>query len=247
MEGPKNGDCPRFSSAGGGPKKWGLSPFPAVSRRVGRPLSGAAPRGRHRAARVTDTSLDVDRQIRSPHFHDVTQERFVIGEKVGFVFLSYASDDRDDAGKLVDALRARGVELWWDVDRRHEADEWGPDIDNKLESAHRILALVTRNVIESPRDFVFAEMSRGRLSLKLVALEIGDLSLPYKYQSVMIGLNRRAFKSFDQLLEPAALDDICAACLGTAASRAPPAGTSNPLGNDVRIERVALAVATAAR
>jgi hypothetical protein len=165
---------------------------------------------------------------------------------LGFVFLSYSTADRSDARRLVDALRDRGVDVWWDVDRRHEVNEWGPDIDSRLHAADRILALVTPHVTESPRDFVFAEMLFGREKLKLVALQIGDMQLPYKYQSIMLGLNRRAYQNFDQILQPEALDDICGACGGnTGPPTLPPTEISHSLTSEVSVERMALAIATA--
>jgi hypothetical protein len=132
------------------------------------------------------------------------------------------------------------------VDRRHETNDWSSDIDSHLDRADRVLALVTRNVVESPRDFVFAEMFVAREHLKLVALQIGEMRLPYKYLSIMLGLNRRAFRTFQEVLQNDSLEDLCAAC-GSVEAGQPSLDQTEPapLRGPVSAADAALAVATA--
>lgn len=165
---------------------------------------------------------------------------------MGFIFLSYTHGDRVEARRLVEALRARGITVWWDVDRRSEPGDWSSEVDDRLDDSTRVVALVTRNVVESQRDFVFAEMYSARDLNKLIPLQIGDFRLPYKFLSIMLSLNRRAYRSFDQVLEAEALDDISAACgIGGAADARPGPADTNPLRGNVALDGASLAIATA--
>ena len=49
------------------------------------------------------------------------------------VFLSYASQDAEAAKRICDALRAAGVELWFDTDGGLEhGDEWDAKIRRQI-------------------------------------------------------------------------------------------------------------------
>jgi hypothetical protein len=166
---------------------------------------------------------------------------------MGFVFLSYSNADKNDARKLVEAMRARDVDIWWDDDRRFQRDDWGRDVDERLEAADVILALVTRSVVESPRDYVLAEMVPARDQWKLIALQIGDIRLPYKIRSLVLSLNRWAYRDFEQLLQAESLEEVCAACRAQPARSMPSAKVGvTPFEGELTPERLALAVATAA-
>lgn len=54
------------------------------------------------------------------------------GEQQHAVFLSYASDDAEAAGRICEGLRAAGIEVWYDRSELRGGDAWG---------VHRVLPL----------------------------------------------------------------------------------------------------------
>ena len=60
-----------------------------------------------------------------------------MGEPTGAVFLSYASQDADAARRIADALRADGIEVWFDQSELVGGDAW----DQKIKSQIKTCAL----------------------------------------------------------------------------------------------------------
>lgn len=96
------------------------------------------------------------------------------------VFVSYARDDKDLCLRVVAALRASGVEVWWDDNITPEGP-WDRQIEAAIENAGAVLVLWTPRSIE--RDIVRSEAYRGNDARKLVQLRMESCSLP-------IGLDR---------------------------------------------------------
>ena len=54
----------------------------------------------------------------------------------GAVFLSYASEDADAAARICEALRAAGVEVWFDRNELRGGDAWDSQSRSRSTTAH---------------------------------------------------------------------------------------------------------------
>jgi len=64
----------------------------------------------------------------------------------GAIFLSYASQDAEAAKRICEALRAAGVEVWFDVEGGLETgDEWDAKIRRQIKECVLFLALISAN------------------------------------------------------------------------------------------------------
>ncbi len=62
----------------------------------------------------------------------------------GAVFLSYAREDTDAARRIADALRAFGVEVWFDQSELRGGDTWDAKIRNQIKTCALFVPLVSR-------------------------------------------------------------------------------------------------------
>jgi hypothetical protein len=61
------------------------------------------------------------------------------------VFLSYASQDTDAAQNLCKALRAAGIEVWFDQSELRGGDSWDASIRRQIKSCALFIALISKN------------------------------------------------------------------------------------------------------
>jgi TolB-like protein len=61
------------------------------------------------------------------------------------VFLSYASEDAEAAGRICDALRTAGVEVWFDRSDIHGGDAWDRKIRQQIKDCALFIAVVSAN------------------------------------------------------------------------------------------------------
>jgi len=61
------------------------------------------------------------------------------------VFLSYASDDAEAAVRICEALRAGGIEVWFDRSELRGGDAWDQKIRQQIRSCALFLPLISRN------------------------------------------------------------------------------------------------------
>ncbi len=61
------------------------------------------------------------------------------------VFLSYASQDTDAARQICEALRAAGIEVWFDRSELRGGDAWDASIRNQIKACALFVPLVSRN------------------------------------------------------------------------------------------------------
>jgi hypothetical protein len=80
------------------------------------------------------------------------------------IFVSYARDDLDEVRRLVDALRAEGLDVWWDQDVPANA-QWGPTIEAQLERAGCVIVCwsPTSTVSENVRGEARLAREKGKL------------------------------------------------------------------------------------
>src|SRR5246127_858589 len=61
----------------------------------------------------------------------------------GAVFLSYASQDADAARRICDALRAAGVEVWFDQSELRCGDAWDRQIRQQIHDCRLFIAVIS--------------------------------------------------------------------------------------------------------
>jgi hypothetical protein len=95
------------------------------------------------------------------------------------VFISYASEDRERAGKLASALSAHGWSVWWD--RKIIAGQaFDIAIERELESAKSVVVLWSKHSIES--EWVKNEASVAAERGILVPALIDEVKLPLEFR-----------------------------------------------------------------
>ena len=57
-----------------------------------------------------------------------------VSKPAGAVFLSYASEDADAAKRICEALRAAGIEVWFDQSELRAGDAWDRQIRSQIKS-----------------------------------------------------------------------------------------------------------------
>src|SRR5215210_6684136 len=61
------------------------------------------------------------------------------------VFLSYASQDADAARKICEALRAAGVEVWFDQSELRGGDSWDAKIRKQIKECALFVPVISAN------------------------------------------------------------------------------------------------------
>jgi TolB-like protein len=59
------------------------------------------------------------------------------------VFLSYASEDADAAGRICEALRAAGIEVWFDRSELRGGDSWDRQIHERIRDCRLFMAIIS--------------------------------------------------------------------------------------------------------
>jgi hypothetical protein len=102
----------------------------------------------------------------------------------GGIFVSYASEDRAAAQAIVDALRARGLQAWYDRDELKAGDRWKPKITRNLQQAYAFVPVISQQSASSTLRAVKYEWSEAVERNKEVASDdkfifpviVGDVS-----------------------------------------------------------------------
>ena len=61
------------------------------------------------------------------------------------VFLSYASQDAGPASRICDALRAVGIEVWFDQSELRGGDAWDATIRRQIKSCALFVPIISNN------------------------------------------------------------------------------------------------------
>jgi len=77
----------------------------------------------------------------------------------GAIFVSYASEDAEAAGRLVEGLRSAGLEVWFDNAALQLADDWARSIRRGIERCSLFLPVVSRRSLseENRRRYFWRE------------------------------------------------------------------------------------------
>ncbi|MCI4663891.1 MAG: SUMF1/EgtB/PvdO family nonheme iron enzyme [Neomegalonema sp.] len=95
------------------------------------------------------------------------------------VFISYAHDDKEQARKLAEEIRATGLTVWWDRDLL-PAQDWRKVIQQEIDDAHAVVVLWTPRAVKS--DFVAEEAEEGQHQRKFVPAKIGECRPPIGFR-----------------------------------------------------------------
>jgi len=68
-----------------------------------------------------------------------------VGMHAGAVFLSYASQDAEAAQKICDALRAAGIEVWFDQSELRGGDAWDRKIREQIHDCRLFIPVISAN------------------------------------------------------------------------------------------------------
>ena len=71
----------------------------------------------------------------------------------GAVFLSYAREDTDAARRIADALRSRGVEVWFDQSELRGGDAWDAKIRRQINDCALFLPIISRHTQERGKGY----------------------------------------------------------------------------------------------
>ena len=71
----------------------------------------------------------------------------------GAVFLSYASQDAEAARRICEALRAAGIEVWFDQSELRGGDSWDAKIRHQIKECALFAPLISENTQNRPEGY----------------------------------------------------------------------------------------------
>jgi serine/threonine-protein kinase len=80
----------------------------------------------------------------------------------GDIFVSYKTEDRPRIKRLVDALEAQGLSVWWDAHIGGGAN-WRRDIEQHLDGASCVIVAWSTRSVGPEGEFVHDEATRAKL------------------------------------------------------------------------------------
>ena len=81
------------------------------------------------------------------------------GAQSGAVFLSYASQDAEAAQKICDALRAAGIEVWFDQNELRGGDAWDHKIRDQIQNCRLFVPVISANTEHRDEGYFRREWS----------------------------------------------------------------------------------------
>lgn len=69
------------------------------------------------------------------------------------IFLSYASQDADAARRICDALRAAGLEVWFDQSELRGGDAWDASIRKQIKECALFVPIISHNTDARPEGY----------------------------------------------------------------------------------------------
>ena len=69
------------------------------------------------------------------------------------IFLSYASQDADAARRICDALRAAGLEVWFDQSELRGGDAWDASIRKQIKECALFVPIISANTDARPEGY----------------------------------------------------------------------------------------------
>jgi TolB-like protein/Flp pilus assembly protein TadD len=181
------------------------------------------------------------------------------------VFLSYASQDAGAAQRICEALRAAGIEVWFDQSELRGGDAWDESIRRQIKNCALFIPVVSRHTHERAEGYFRLEwklaidrshliMANKAFLVPVVIDETGDddENVPDKFREVQwtrlpTGETPPAFVERIQRLLSGSAPDRARTPAGAAASVAPaPAEATAPLMRRRQLRVVYVVIAAAA-
>ena len=69
------------------------------------------------------------------------------------IFLSYASQDADAARRICEALRAAGLEVWFDQSELRGGDAWDASIRKQIKDCSLFVPIISSNTQEREEGY----------------------------------------------------------------------------------------------
>ena len=117
------------------------------------------------------------------------------------IFLSYAREDADRAGRVAAAMEAAGHSVWWDR-HIHAGSRFSAEIDAALNDADLVVVLWSHHAVQS--SWVLDEAAAGRDSGRLVPVLIENIMPPLgfrQYQAVDLARVGRGARAMQPLVD----------------------------------------------
>lgn len=89
------------------------------------------------------------------------------------VFLSYASEDSEAAHRIADALKAGGIEAWFDQSELRGGDAWDQTIRQRIRECRLFVPLISANTEARPEGYFRLEW---RLAVERMRLQSGKVA-----------------------------------------------------------------------
>src|SRR6202047_377322 len=84
-----------------------------------------------------------------------------VGSQTGAVFLSYASQDADAAQRICEALRAAGIEVWFDQSELRGGDAWDTSIRKQIKTCALFLPVISHTTHDRVEGYFRLEWKLG--------------------------------------------------------------------------------------
>ena len=120
-----------------------------------------------------------------------------IGESQRAVFLSYASEDADAAQRICAALRAAGIEVWFDRSELRGGDAWDNAIRRQIRTCALFIPVISIHTharvegyfrlewkLAVDRSYLIAPERAFLLPIVIDATREGDALVPDKFREV---------------------------------------------------------------
>jgi len=85
------------------------------------------------------------------------------------VFLSYASQDAAVAKRLCDALRAAGIEVWFDQTELRGGDTWDHKIRQQIQDCGLFIPVISANTAARPEGYFRLEWALADRRTEMIA------------------------------------------------------------------------------
>ena len=91
----------------------------------------------------------------------------------GAVFLSYASEDAEAAARICEALRAAGVEVWFDRSELRGGDAWDSQIKKQIHDCALFVPLISAHTNARTEGYFRREWNLATRRLENIARRRG--------------------------------------------------------------------------
>lgn len=128
------------------------------------------------------------------------------------LFVSFSGSDRNQIYPIIKELEQRGLNVWWS-DYLKEG-RWDLQIEEKINSAKRVVAFISPNVDHSQRDYIFEEIERARSQDKLIPVIVEGGSQSFAVRGIIALLQSYFFENFSSIIGTSEFEKLIELCGG---------------------------------